>query len=108
MAFYHPVFSVYGNTGKISHMLIGAGQLIKQGGLAAVLVAHKRKGKYFTVRKGIFLLFCVVFSAFSVSGMGGFRDLYFFLFFFRSAVDFFYLDFFRIIKPDGQFVSVEL
>ena len=43
-------FAVHGYAGKVAHMLLGTGQLVKQGGLAAVLVAHQCIGQHGTVR----------------------------------------------------------
>ena len=39
------VLPVYGDTGEIAHVLIGAGELVKEGGFAAVLVAGQGKGQ---------------------------------------------------------------
>ena len=63
------VLSVHSNTWEISHMLAGAGKLIKQSCLSAVLVSCQCKGKHFTVRKGIFRFLKMKFSAFSQSRM---------------------------------------
>ena len=38
-----PSFAVYRDTGKVAHMLVGAGQLIEQRRFAAVLVAGQGK-----------------------------------------------------------------
>ena len=37
------VLPVHRDTGEIAHMLVGTGQLIKKGGLSAVLIAHQSK-----------------------------------------------------------------
>ena len=39
------VLPVHGDAGEIAHMLIGAGELVKEGGFAAVLVAGQGKGQ---------------------------------------------------------------
>ena len=44
-------------------MLVGAGELIEQGGLAAVLVAGQRKGEGLVLRQGVLALFDVVLAA---------------------------------------------
>ena len=36
-------FLVHGDAGKVAHVLIGAGELVEEGGLAAVLVAGQRE-----------------------------------------------------------------
>ena len=43
-------FAIHGYAGKVAHMLLGTGQLVKQGGLAAVLIAHQCLGQHGTVR----------------------------------------------------------
>ena len=50
-------------------MLVGAGELVKQGGLAAVLVARQRKGEGLTLGQGILPLFDVVFAALAKAGV---------------------------------------
>ena len=41
------------DTREIAHMLIGTGELVEEGGLAAVLVAHEGEGQKSIVRKRI-------------------------------------------------------
>ena len=65
----HSVLSIYSNSREISHMLLGACQLIKQCGFSAVLISHQRKGQNLTVRKRLFFLPVVELSALSVSRM---------------------------------------
>ena len=43
LAANNAVLAIHGDTGEVSHMLVGAGQLVKQGRLAAVLVSCQRK-----------------------------------------------------------------
>ena len=45
MALDHAVLSVHGNSREVAYPLVGAGQLVEERGLTAVLVAHKRKGQ---------------------------------------------------------------
>ena len=45
MAFDRTAFSVYGDAGKVPHMLVGACKLIKQGSLAAVLISCQSEGQ---------------------------------------------------------------
>ena len=44
MTQYGTVFSVDGDPGEVTHMLVGAGKLVEERSLAAVLVAHQGKG----------------------------------------------------------------
>ena len=53
MAADHTVLPVLCDAGEIAHVLVGTGQLVEQGGLAAVLVADQRKGQLCAVRQGI-------------------------------------------------------
>ena len=40
-----PLFAVHRHTREIADVLVGAGELVEEGRLAAVLVARQRKGK---------------------------------------------------------------
>ena len=89
-------------------MLVGAGKLVEQGGLSAVLVARQCKGEGRAVRQRILPLFGVVAAALAQAGV-----LYHFLFragsghhpdgFCRGNVDPG-----RVIQPEGQGVAVDL
>ena len=69
MTFDNAVFTVYGYSREVSHMLAGSGKLVEQRSFAAVLIPHKCKGKGGTVRQRI-LAFLFVISAFlTESGM---------------------------------------
>ena len=46
------VLSVHRYTGEVAHVLVGAGELVEQGGFAAVLVACKGKHQRGPVRNG--------------------------------------------------------
>ena len=52
--------AVHRHARKIAHMLVGAGELIEQGGLAAVLVAGQRKGQCLVFRQGVLPFFDVI------------------------------------------------
>ena len=45
MALDDPVLPVHGDAGEVAHVLVGAGELVEQGGLARVLVAHQSEGQ---------------------------------------------------------------
>ena len=49
----HAVLAVHRYAGEVAHMLVGAGELVEEGGLAAVLVAHQRKAQSRPLRQGI-------------------------------------------------------
>jgi hypothetical protein len=66
---YCAAFSVDGNSGKIANVLVRPCKLIEKGGLTAVLVARKGKGKHFAVGKGRFGAFNVVFTLFAKTRM---------------------------------------
>ena len=40
-----PVLPVHGDAGEVAHVLVGAGELVEEGGLPRVLVAHQGKGQ---------------------------------------------------------------
>lgn len=65
----HTVFPVYGNAREVTYMLVGTGKLVKQCGLAAILVSCKGKGKQLCIRQWIFRCFNMVFSAFTKAWM---------------------------------------
>ena len=66
------VFPVHGDPGEVANMLIGAGELIKQRGFAAVLIAYEGKGKDGSVGKGISAALWMVFAFLTKAGMCGF------------------------------------
>ena len=100
-------FSVHRHTGKIAHMLVGACQLIEQGGLAAVLVAGKSKGQLCSLRQRIFIRLYMVNAAFTKARMfcvfpKAFRCCFgLFPGFYRM-----YRNFFRISQPQGQLIAM--
>jgi len=99
------VLAVHSHTRKISHMLLGTSQLIKQRSFSAVLVSHQGKGQGFTLRQRIFLLSVVIFSPFSVSGMMFFRSRLFHRCRF-GLMSFANLNIPGIFQTYGQFVAV--
>ena len=89
-------------------MLVGAGELVEQGRLAAVLVARQRKGQGLALRQGMLALFGVVASAFAQTrmlhhlvlppgGCSGGRG--------RGRGD---LDLRCVVQTQGQFIAVDL
>ena len=54
---------------KVSHVLVCAGQLVEQRGLAAILVAHQRKGERFVVRQRVAAALGVVFASLAETGV---------------------------------------
>ena len=87
-------------------MLIGAGQLVEQGSLAAVLVSCQCEGKKLSFRKGMLICLFVVFASFSKSRMrNGFGTLVS-LWSFRTS-DVFDFNFGCICKAQGQLVAVD-
>ena len=53
MALDDAVFAVNRDAWEVAHMLVGPGQLVEKRGLAAVLVADKRKGEGRIVGQGV-------------------------------------------------------
>ena len=67
----HAVLAVHRDPGEVAHMLVGTGQLIKEGRLAAVLVAHQRKAQQGSFRQGIAATLRVIFSFLTQTGVFG-------------------------------------
>ena len=105
---YDPILPVHRNTRKIAHMLVCACQLIKQGGLAAVLIADQRKSQNRTLRQGIPAAFGMEAAFLTQSGMLRFYRPSFFgngrLHVFQPL----YADPLRIGQTQRQFIAVDL
>ena len=69
MALDDAVLTVHRDAREVADVLIGTGQLVEQGRLAAVLVSDQRKGQDCSVGKRIFRRSVVISSLFSQSGM---------------------------------------
>ena len=63
------ILSVYGYTGEITNMLVGAGKLIEKCCFATVLVASQCKGKQGILRQRIFIIFIMEPSTFTKTGV---------------------------------------
>ena len=106
MALNRTALAVHRHAWEIAYMLVGAGKLVEQGGLSAVLIACQRKGQQRSLRKGIFCLFKMILSTFAETRMIDSFPFYFGLLFFRVP-DIFNLDFLRVCLPQGQLVTVD-
>ena len=115
---YLPVLTVYRNTREVSHMLVGSGQLVKQRGLAAVLITDQSKRQRGALRQRILRLLFMITSFFSQTRMlrfcprsviagarRGSEWLQNFSFR-RSFENCIRRDPLRICKPQGQFIAV--
>ena len=98
--------AVHRHTGEVAHMLVGAGKLVEQGGLAAVLIAGQRKRQGRAVRQGMLALFDVVLAALTqarvvhhliIHQSGGRRDLF-------GGDD---ADLCGVIQAQGQLIAVD-
>ena len=69
VAFDGTAFAIHRHAREIAHMLVGAGELIEQGRLAAVLVSGQCKGESRAVRQGVLSLFDMIFSALAKAGV---------------------------------------
>ena len=63
------VLAVNRHAREVAYVLVGAGELVKQGGLAAVLVAGKGEGQLLTCGQRRFVRLGVVLAAFAEAGM---------------------------------------
>ena len=66
---YHAVLAVNRHAGEVTNVLIGTGQLVEEGGLAAVLIADKGKGQLRAGRQLASAALGVEFSFFAKSGV---------------------------------------
>ena len=101
----NPILTVYRNSRKVSHMLFGTSELVKQRGFSTVLVTYQGKCQFLAVRQRIFLLPVVKFSSFTISRMMFF---FFFSFIFNRfrLMRVSYLNIVRIFQTDTQFISM--
>ena len=65
----HAVLPVHRDAGEVAHVLIGAGELVEQGGFAAVLVAHQGKAQKFRVGQGVAAALGVEFALLAQTGV---------------------------------------
>ena len=88
-------------------MLIGTRQLVKQGGLTAILVTNQSKGQKFTLRKGIPASLGVKLAFLTKTRVGnvvlGFLVRILFLLFFQQCR----LDLVRIRKTQRQLIPMD-
>ena len=110
MVFDLAALPVHGDPGEIAHMLVGAGELVEQGGLSAVLVACQGKGQLGSLGQGILIRLYMVFAPLAQAGVGpgfGMRHwlagLPYPLPGFRGTD----LDLLRVRQPEGQLISVD-
>ena len=106
MAFDHSIFSVYCNSRKVTHMLFGTGQLVKQCRLSTILISHKSKRQCLPFRQRSLLFPVMKLSAFPVSRM---QFLLFFYFFSDILWFVFFTDFnvFCIFQANRQLVAMK-
>ncbi len=104
------VLPVHGDAGEIAHMLVGARELVEEGSLAAVLVPGQGEGQRGVFGQRIFAFFCVIFPAFSQTGVGFGLCLWGFGVrgnFRRVVAHLADGDFLGVRHPQGQFIAVE-
>ena len=108
IAFDHTVLTVHRHAWEVAHVLVGTSQLVKQRGLAAILVAHQRKGHPASLRQGGAVLRTMELALFTEARM--FLLLHGASHFCRTgrSTDGINVDLLRIRQPDRQFISVEL
>ena len=106
MAADDAVLAVHRHTGEVAHVLVGTGQLVEQGGLAAVLVAYQGKGQRRAVRQGIAAALGMETAFLTQSGvfLGPGQRLFSFGGFRICRGD---PDLFRFCQAESQFISVD-
>ena len=108
------VFSVHGHTWEVSHVLIGAGKLIEERRLAAVLVAHEGESEGLALRKRRLMRRIVVHSRLSDTRVMGacrllfrwFRD--YSLLLNGIEVDGLYVNLLSVSEAQGQLIAFHL
>ena len=93
------VLAVHRHAGEVAHVLVGAGELVEQGGLAAVLVARQREHQGRVLRQGRALFLAVAGVGDGRDGRlgGGGR--------FARLARFSDLNVLRVLQPQGQFIA---
>ena len=100
------ILPVHRNAGKVSHMLVGAGQPVKQGGLSTVLIAHQRKGQHLPLRQGAFSCLGVIFPPFSQARVGNGPQASLSSTGHGCGLNLLHRDLVRICQPKGQLIAV--
>ena len=65
-----PVLPVHGDAGEVAHVLVGAGELVEEGGLAAVLVAHQGEAQQGALGQGVAAALGVEAAVLAQAGVG--------------------------------------
>ena len=108
MALDDPVLSIHGDAGEIAHVLVGAGELVEEGGLPRVLVAHQGKGQGGPRRQRIPVALCMVFAALAQARVLALLDAGDARVGVGPALDGLDLDLAGVGHADGQLVAVDL
>ena len=108
MPFYHAGLPVNGNPGEVSHVLVGSRQLVKERGLAAVLVSHQSIGQYSSIRQRIFTFLIVVLTCLTKSRMLRGIDMFYSFVLVGAGGYEFNFDLSCILKSQCQFIAVYL
>ena len=99
------VLPVDGHAGEIAHVLVGTGQLIEQGGLAAVLVPHQGKGQHRPLGQRVTASLGMEFAFLAQSGViCPPHPLFFFAHICRRCGG--HRDLLRVLQPQRQLVIV--
>ena len=71
MLAYDSVLAVHRDPGEVAHVLVGTGELIEKGGLAAVLVAYKGEAEGRALGQSVLVILGMVFSSFTEAWVHG-------------------------------------
>ena len=100
------VLPVHGDAGKVSHVLIGAGELVEESGLSAVLVSHQGEGQQGPVRQP-FSVVGIIRVLFTDSGVCSLPFPWTHPVLHLRSFCHLNIDFFRVGKTQGQFIAVD-
>ena len=88
-------------------MLVGAGELVKEGGFAAVLVAHQGKGQRLRLRQGIAGALGVELALLAKAGVKALPLALLLSGLVRRSVQGLCLDLLRVLETQGQLIAVD-
>ena len=101
------VLTVHGDAGEVAHVLVGAGELVEESGLAAVLVAHQGEGEHGALGQRRARALGVELALLAQTGVMALPALPPVLFFLGRRGQGLHGDLLRVGQPEGQLIAVE-
>ena len=107
VAAHRAVLAVHRHAGEVAHVLVGAGKLVEQGGLAAVLVTHQGEGQQRAFGERVAAALGMELAFLAQAGVGDSALAGIVIFRGGRLRHHFSLDFFRVRQAQGQLVAVD-